>query len=403
MVRIHKVEPARWRWQAAVLASGTFAVGTDAFVISGVLPEIANSLRISVAEAGQLVTVFSFTYAVAALVLGALTASWARRTVLTIALIVFAAGNILTAIAPGYGLVLASRVIAAAGAAMYTASASATAATLAGERHRGRAIAIVLFGLTASLVLGAPLGTLIGSALGWRATLWFVAALSVVALPVIAYRLPRVDVESVVGLRRRLMPLADRRILVILARTFIVFTGIYLPYTYLSAVYNPAIRGSGGRLAALLLVFGLAGTVGNLAAGHLADRFGSRRVVLGTTLALTVVFLAVPVLCGSIAPATAVVLISGLLSFSVNAPQQHEIIALAPEARPVVTSLYQAVLYLAVSLSGAVGAIGLHFADGPYLAPLAAIFVGLAALLTWRSGRHTSIVSTALPRSRIEA
>jgi MFS family permease len=127
----------------------------DAFVIAGVLPSIASTLKVSTASAGQLVTVFSLAYAVAAPILGALTAGWSRRTALVVALIVFALGNAVTAVAPDFSLVPLSRVIAAAGAGLFTATASATAAALAGPQNRGRAIALVMLGLTSSLILGA--------------------------------------------------------------------------------------------------------------------------------------------------------------------------------------------------------------------------------------------------------
>lgn len=107
----------RWLPHAAVLALGTFAVGTDMFVIAGLLPDISRSLDISLAAAGQLVSVFSFAYALLSPVLAALTTSWSRRRVLVIALCVFAMGNVATALAPTYALALVSRLLAAAGAA----------------------------------------------------------------------------------------------------------------------------------------------------------------------------------------------------------------------------------------------------------------------------------------------
>ncbi|MFD0394242.1 MFS transporter [Streptomyces nogalater] len=256
-----------WRTHACVLALGTFAVGTDAFVIAGLLPDISASLDISVGAAGQLVSVFSLAYALLSPVLAAFTARWSRRTVLITGLGVFAVGNVVTALAPDYALVLAARVIAAAGAAMFTPNAGATAATLAGPEHRGRAIAIVTVGLTASLALGAPLGTVIGEALGWQATMWFVTALALVVAPVIALRLPDVTLGGPTRLRRRLAPLADRKVAGVLAGTLVAFIGIYLPYTYISAVFEPATGGDGDKVAVLLLVFGLAGTAGNLTAG----------------------------------------------------------------------------------------------------------------------------------------
>lgn len=136
-----------------MLAFGTFAVGTDAFVIAGLLPDISRSLSVSVGAAGQLVSVFSLAYAVLSPMLAALTGHWSRRAVLVTALLVFAAGNVATALVPGYALVLAARVLAAAGAALFTPNAGATAATLAGDRSRGQAIAVVILGLTCSMVV----------------------------------------------------------------------------------------------------------------------------------------------------------------------------------------------------------------------------------------------------------
>lgn len=229
---------ARWRASAAILAFGAFAVGTDGFVISGLLPEVARTLHVDVGAAGQLVTVFALAYALLAPVLAALTATWSPRRVLVAALIVFAVGNALTATAPGYGLVLASRAVTAAGAALFTATASTTAAALAGERNRGRAIATVMTGMTSSLVLGAPLGTLIGGALGWRTTMWFITSLALAAVPPIGLRLPGGGPAPYGGLRRRVALLGDRRVLAALARTVVAFTGIHIPYTYVSAIFD---------------------------------------------------------------------------------------------------------------------------------------------------------------------
>ncbi|MDH6134291.1 DHA1 family inner membrane transport protein [Kitasatospora sp. MAA4] len=377
----------RWRRQVMVLAFGTFAVGTDAFVIAGLLPDISRSLHIDVAAAGQLVTVFSIAYAVLSPVLAALTGRWPRRRVLVTALLVFAVGNVGTALAPGFGLVLASRVVAAAGAAMFTPNAGATAAAIAGSERRGRAIAIVTVGLTSSLALGAPLGTAIGNALGWKATMWFVTALALVVTPVIVLRLPDVRLPAAPGLRRRLAPLTDRRVASVLTVTLLAFIGIYLPYTYISSVFAKATGGDGGRVALLLLVFGVAGTVGNLTAGRLADRHGPRRVVVAATFGLAVVFLAMLPSRGSFPAALLVVALSGIGSWSVTAPQQHRVMALAPAgSEALVVSLNAAVMYLAISLSSTVGAIALtSFHSSGVLLPIAAAFVVAAALLAWIS------------------
>src|SRR5690606_8061514 len=186
---------ARWRSHAVVLATGTFAVGTDAFVIAGLLPSIAESLQVSVGRAGQLVTVFALAYAISAPLVGALAAGWPLRTTVLAALVVLGAGNALTALAPTYSLVLAGRVVAA-----------------------------------------------VGAALGWRVTLWLVAGLSAVAGAVVAVRLPLLR-RAAAPAGPRFAPLFDRRVRGVLACTFVAFLGIFVPYTYFSAAYEPTTGG----------------------------------------------------------------------------------------------------------------------------------------------------------------
>ncbi|MBK0868960.1 MFS transporter [Saccharopolyspora sp. HNM0986] len=370
-----------------VLAFGTFAVGTDAYVIAGVLPELAHSLDIGVAAAGQLVTVFAIGYAVLSPMLAALTSHWSRRTVLLTALVLFALGNVATALAPGYGAVLAARLLAAAGAAMYTPNAAATAAALAGAAKRGQAFSIVNVGLSSSLVLGAPLGTAIGALWGWRATMWFLTVLAVLIAPIIAWRLPSVQLPAAAGLRQRFAPLGDRRVLGALAITVIAFVGIFIPYTYISVVYAPVIEGRQDLLTVLLLVFGVAGTVGNLTAGHVADRQWPRRVVVAVAVLLAVVFGIAVVARESLPAAIPVIVVSGLLSWSVLSPQQHRVVALRPEASALVVSLNAAAVYLGVSLSGVLGAAGLNLLGQAALPLLGSAFLIVAALLTLATGR----------------
>lgn len=216
--------------------------------------------------------------------------------------------------------------------------------------------------------------------------MWFITVLALAAVPPIGLRLPGAGLAPNGGLRRRVALLGDRRVLAALARTVVAFTGIYIPYTYVSAIFDGVGH---DRLATLLLGFGLAGTVGNLTAGHLSDRRGPERVIIAATLLLAVVFVAMPPSRGSFASALAVVALSGLFSFAVTTPQQHRLITLAGDARAMVGSLYQSALYLAVSLSGAVGAAGLHVLGPARLPLLAALIVLAAAALTWRAALRT--------------
>jgi predicted MFS family arabinose efflux permease len=164
-----------------VLASGMFAVGTDSFVVAGVLHQVSASFGVSVALAGQMVTLYALSYAALSPVIAAAAAHWPRRRLLLSGLAVFVLGNLTSALALSIEVVLMSRVLAGVGAAMFSPTATAAGASLASPERRGQALAIVIAGLSSATALGAPLGTFIGGWLGWRATMWFVAAVAALA------------------------------------------------------------------------------------------------------------------------------------------------------------------------------------------------------------------------------
>jgi DHA1 family inner membrane transport protein len=331
-----------------------------------------------------LVSIFAVDFALAAPVLSALTADWSRRSTLITSLAAFTFGNAITALVPGFGLVLGARVIAAAGAGLFTANANATAALLAGSQNRGKAIALVLLGLTSSLVFGAPLGAAIGNAVGWRMTIWIVTALGLCAGGVVFLRLPNVREGGGSALAERLTPLRNRAILYYLLRALVVFTGIYIPYTYISVVYSPVTRAAPQWLSLFLFAFGVAGTVGNLLAGRLADRFGPLPVMIVSTVGLVATFLLVPFLNSAVLSAAILAGLSGLFSFALNAPQQHFLISHAHgQNTSLVMSLYQSTLYAAVSLSGALGAFAIKANLGHYLTLLSVAPLCIFILMTW--------------------
>ncbi|MCX4746687.1 MFS transporter [Kitasatospora sp. NBC_01287] len=381
-----------WRARTALLTLGAFAVGTDGFVIVGLLPEMTGSLNVSMAEAGQLVSVFTLAYAILSPLLATVTGSWSRRRVLVTALVLLGLGNVITALARPYGLILASRVVAGSGAALFTANAVATAAALAGAKRRGSAIAMVTAGTTLALVLGAPLGTFIGSAWGWRAAIWFVTAVAAVVAVAIAALLPDIRLDQDITLRQRLAPLTDRRVLRVLVVTALAFVAIFLPFTYMGAVFAPAIGGHQGRLAVLLLVFGIAATGGNLLSGALADRRDPRLVVITATVGVAAIVLLMLAARHDFVLVAVLQALSGVVSFSVIGPQQHRIIGYAPEGgAPLVTSLNASTAYLGQFLSSVIGASLLATTgSAAYLLPVSAAFALAAAVITWRSKRSSN-------------
>jgi len=164
------------------LAVGTFAIGTEAFMIAPMLPRIAHDLSVSVSVAGQLMSAFSLCYAVSSPFTTALTSHVGRKRLLISAMVVFCAANLLAAAASGYWQLMGARILLAASAGLYTPSAAALAAALVAPTLRGRALAIVSGGLTVAIALGVPLGAVVGAHFGWRTTFIGVALLAALAV-----------------------------------------------------------------------------------------------------------------------------------------------------------------------------------------------------------------------------
>lgn len=375
----------RVRTAPALLGAGAFTVGTCELVLAGLLPELGRSFGSSAAAAGQVVTVFGVTAAVAGPVLAAWSLRWSRRRVLQLALGFYVAGTASSAAAGTFAFLLVAQVLAACGAGLFLPTATVTAAALARPERRGRAVATVTTGMTVAIAVGAPLGTALAALAGWRATMVVLAVLGGLAAVAVAARIPPVladpaDPAESMALRARLAPLADRRVLALLATTLIAFTAIYIPYTYISVVVEGATGGNGLRLAALLIVLGAAGIVGNLLAGRLADRFGGRPVVAGALAGLIVIFLLAPYWSTSLWSALLAAAAYGLIGFGVSAPQTYRILDLGGRASLAV-ALNGAALYLAISLSGLLGATVIT-ALGAHWIGAAAALISVAALAT---------------------
>lgn len=376
--------PGKNQWlPVLMLAFGVFVVGTGEFVLAGLLPLLSSSLDISPSVAGQVITIFALTCALAGPILTTATGRWERRTVLVSAAMVYLAGSVWTALAPSYGQVLIGQVIAALGVGLFVPTATVTAAAMVSPAHRGKAIALVVSGFTAATALGAPLGTAFGGMFGWRSTMWLATGLAAVGVIGIFFLIPtRTPVATTTGLRQQLRLLLEPQIVAVLGVTLLAFTAVYMPYTYMGIIFETATQGNSFYLAGLMTTLGVVGTAGNLGAGMLADRIGGPRVVTIALLWLIISMLGLPLATGNMAGAFAMIAVYGVAAFAITTPQQHRLISLKPEAAGVLISLNQAILYLAIALSGSIGGLGIAWLGAGNLGFVAAILATVALLLS---------------------
>ncbi|TWC72107.1 MULTISPECIES: MFS transporter [Burkholderia] len=263
-----------------VLALGMFALGTDSFVVAGILPQISHVFHASIGAAGQMTTAYALTYALLAPTIAALAAGIPRKRLLLIGLGLFVVSNLATTIAPSLGLALLARVLAGVGAATFSPTATGAGAMLVPPERRGFALSVIVAGLTTATALGSPIGAVIGGLSDWRWTFVFVAALGGVAFIGVWALLPEMELAPAITLGKRIAPIADARVALTLATTLLAMSGIFTVYTYFSVVFDHAVGGQAIVLGVLLVMWGATGTVSNLLAGRLIDSFGSHKVIV---------------------------------------------------------------------------------------------------------------------------
>jgi predicted MFS family arabinose efflux permease len=342
-----------------VLAMGMFALGTDSYVVAGVLPEIAHHFDVSIGAAGQMTTVYSITFALLSPTIAALAAGVPRKTMLITGAAVFVLANLATAISPTFGIALLTRALAGIGAAMFSPTATGSAAILVPPERRGFALSVVVAGLTLSTAFGSPIGAVIGGLGDWRYTMLFVAALGTAAGLGVWTFLAEIPLPPAVSLSKRLAPLADARILLTVMTTFINLSAVFTVYTYFAVVFDRAIGGNAVALGILLVLFGVGGTAANLAFGRLIDRVGSRSVILSTLAVLAITSASIFWTGASIWTAIPVVLVWGACSWGQLVPQQYRLVSLAPTIAPVLMGLNTAASFFGISAAGVIGAVAI--------------------------------------------
>ena len=371
-----------------VLTLATFAIGTGTFVVTGLLGSVAGEFSVPVRSAGHLVTVFAVAYAVGSPILVTLTEKVPRRWLVVAALVLFALANGAAAVAPSFGLLLASRVAAAFGAAILTPVAAAVAADLAPPEKQGKALSLVIGGMTVAWVVGIPLGTLIGDEFGWRASFVLVGALAAVAAVAVATVLPDVKNPPVAGLKSMFTLAGRAAILSVLGITALGVGAGFVVLTYIRPLLEGLTGFGGGGIGALLLVFGLASVAGNYLGGYWADRRGYRGSVGAILIVLALSLLSFSLLTAADAGSGTAVLGAvlalvawSIAGFAIIPLQQYRLIRTAPESRNTVLSLNASAIYLGQGAGSTLGSVTLGYASVSALGWTGALCAGAALIL----------------------
>jgi len=350
------------------LAAGTFAVGTEAFMIAALLPKIASDVSVSLPAAGQLVTIFALAYAVSSPVLTALTGGFDRRKVLILAMTAFAASNLVAASASSYWSLAGARFLLAVCAGIYTPSATALAGALVPPDRRGLALAIVTGGTSLAVALGVPLGALIGSRFGWRMTFVAVAALSIAALAGLIFRIPPDIGQGLPSttLRTRIAVVRQTGTLSALLVTTLWGVGTYANYTFITPMFMNGLGFDGVEMSVVLFLWGASACAGLLLGGMASDRIGNRRVISFALLTLMCALFSLSLsawfltVAGALVPVLFVAAVWGFSAWAFFPAQQARLIEIAgTHVAPVVLSLNASFMYLGFSCGAVLGSLTL--------------------------------------------
>ena len=255
----------------AALALGGFAIGTTEFVAMGLLPQIARGVAVSLPAGGHVVSAYALGVVVGAPLLAGLGARLPRRTLLVGLMAAFAAGNLLSALAPTYGFLLAARFVTGLPHGAYFGVAALVAADLAGPERRARAVSRVLLGLSVANVVGVPAATWLGQALGWRAAFAAAAILALLTVASIAAVVPWTAPDRGATLRRELGAVRRPQVLLAVATGAIGGGGMFAVYSYISPILTGRTGLPLGAVPAALGVWGLGMVAGSLVGGRLMD------------------------------------------------------------------------------------------------------------------------------------
>ena len=329
-------------------------IGTGAFIVTSILPQVAQALNVSVPAAGQAMTAYAVSTALLAPLMLALTGAWPRRRALVLALGLFVAGNAVCALANNLTVLLLGRVLMGMGA-MFTPIAAGIVVALTPPAQRGKSLALVFLGISLSYVVGLPLGSWLAAHYGWHAPIAVVAAAGLLACTAMAAFVPG-DVQAPGGSFKGLGALLARAdVLAVLAITLCYFTAIFVVFSYIVPVLQALTPMSSGQLSVTLMLFGLSGVAGTLIGGYCNDRFGAINSLTVQLLLLACTMLVLPFTQGQWPMMLAVLLLWGTAGFGMMASQQSRLAALAPAQAPVLLSLNTSMLYGGTALGAVLG------------------------------------------------
>jgi predicted MFS family arabinose efflux permease len=339
------------------LTLGNFAIGTGMMIMPGMLNELGADLAVSPAAIGMLISAFALTVCVGGPFLASWTSAIERRKLLTAALVLYAVMHFVAALAPGYGTLLAVRMVTAIGAALFTAQAAATAGLMVPPAIRGKAIGLVFLGWSIAAVVGTPLGTYLGAHIGWRPTLALVGVVSALFAAGVWLQIPGKLYVAPMDRAAWKALFANTPLLLTVSVTALQAAGMFTVFSYMALLLKDFIGASPTTISMMFFCFGVTGVIGNIIGARVMDRIGAAQVAMAAMGCMLTAIALWPLTRGSLPITVVMILIWGFGCFAVNGAQQARLVAMAPQLASASVALNSSAIYLGQAVGALAGGL----------------------------------------------
>ncbi|AIC94384.1 MFS transporter [Shouchella lehensis] len=364
-----------------LLTTLTFIVGLVELIIGGILPFIAADLDISLGQAGLLISAFSLSFAIAGPVLLSLTAKMERKKLIMIVLVLFLFSNGIAVVSNSLLVLLISRILSASGAALLVSLCLTIASQISLEAYRSRAIGTVLMGVSASLVLGVPLGLFLGNEWGWRAPFVFIVAVTFILMVLIQFTLNPIKPKPYVPLSTQLRALRKPTILLVHSVSILFFIGHLTLYAFLTPFLQSTLHVSGNALSFLYLLFGIAAICGSWFGGYASDRFGNRQTMVVALAFFAFVLFIVPLVSTNGLLLIPLLMLWNFLSWTITPAIQGHLVASAPKTSDIQQSINNSATHVGMAIGSVVGGLTIDVYTVDFNAPVGGFFAVIGLIV----------------------
>lgn len=336
----------------------SFIVGMVELIIGGILDIVAADLNVGIGRAGLLITIFSLVFAVSSPIVLFLTANFERKKLMLVTMLIFLFSNILAVLSPSYSVLFISRIISAITASLLIVLCVTIASKIVDPAYRGRAIGIVNMGVSGSLVLGIPIGLVLGNAFGWRAPFVMIACLTILSMIGIYLFMEKMaPAQSVTSIGEQISTLRNSYVLFAHLTTFLVLAGHTTLYSYLTPYVQDTMGLEGSWVSIVYFAFGIAAVAGGAVGGTLSDQFGSKKTILSVIVIFGMAIVSIPFTTFSIPMFFMLLVIWAMMSWAITPPIQSYLIESSPDNAGILISLNNSSLHLGIAAGSFVGSI----------------------------------------------